>query len=73
MNEEIPSTHYLDPLEFKELERTLIDLDDVVFENDWDTEFVEDMCQRVMKYGKRVIFSVRQWQTIQRLKEKHLQ
>lgn len=72
VDDEFETTRYLTPAELKDLEHTLAKLDDVVFEGDWDTEFVEDMCRRVLKYGKRVVVTARQWKQLQRLKDAHL-
>lgn len=66
------SSRYPTPDELKDLERTLGKLDDVQTLGDWDAEFVDDMCRRVIKYGKRTVVTARQWNQIERLKKEHL-
>lgn len=58
--------------EFRDLERTLGKLDDCVELSDWDREFVEDMCKRVIDYGKDVRITGKQSAQIERMKEQYL-
>ncbi len=38
----------------------------------WDQDFVDDMIKRLAKYGTSVTVSARQWEQLERLKDKHL-
>lgn len=65
------TTRYLSTNELKALERDLCRLDDCDLD-DWDFEFIEDLSNRVIKYGKRVVITGRQWEQFERIKGEHL-
>lgn len=58
--------------EFKELERDLIALDDCDL-GEWDRDFIDDMCRRVMRFKRKVIVSGKQQKQLERMKEQYLE
>jgi hypothetical protein len=58
--------------EFSHLERTLGKLDDIVYLSDDKKQFIEEMCQKVIKHGRHVRFTIKQATRIAKLKEKYL-
>lgn len=58
--------------EYHELERALGKLDDCVELSDWDREFVDDLCRRVIDRGVKVFLTPKQWAQLERMKDKYL-
>jgi hypothetical protein len=58
------------PLEFKNLQRDLLALDDCDL-SDWERTFVDDMMARADKYGSGTRLSGLQTSKIEQMKEKH--
>lgn len=62
---------YLDDVEFHLLERALVRLEDEKLTDD-EYQFADDLGRRLIDYGRRTIVTGRQWQKMERLKEKYL-
>lgn len=59
------------PIELRDLERLLAKLDDCDL-GEWDRDFIDDLCRRVMKFEERTTLTGKQWTQLQRIKEQYL-
>jgi len=59
-------------LAFRHLERTLGKLDDCFELSDEKKQFVDDLCQRVIRDARRVRFTIKEAAILARMKEKYL-
>ncbi len=59
------------PQAYSRLTTLLVDLDECDL-GDWDRNFIDDMKDRVEKYGRDTMISARQQEQLTRMEEKHL-
>lgn len=64
--------HEMPEREFRHLERTLGKLDDCVELSDEKKQFIDDLCQRVIRDGRHVRFTIKETATLARMRERHL-
>lgn len=65
-----PDQHSDHADKFKEMDATLAHLQDCDL-SAWDQDFIDDLTKRFNKLGASIHLTSRQWEQLERIKEKH--